>query len=690
MVLKSKSFLLILILIITYTIKETLELKTCSKYYYSNLDNNLCGKGEFIKQNMLSTDSYLNITINKCGEQEICPLFQFSEDVLEIHCMKKNKKKRNYSFEDCNTNSDCFEGFTCINSKCQILNSEDSCSENPDVCQIGYTCILNNCQKQRGIGEDCISDYDCLNNLGCHLELGKCIEYFSLPIGTTIKYPEKNAFSLCESGEYAEINNEYLCVESILQDNNECSLDEDNSCKYQIYYDITYKNTFTLDKNEKCNCSKGNSGKSYCEIGSNDFLKKKYYKFLKESLKYTSICHTSERINCLSKQEYSFYNQINSKLRYYEYKAFHEHMFIDTSKEIKDFFFPNMKTESELERPSKLENCPKFICKFNKEKSCVSSKLQSNPFQLTHEINLCNSNERCLINFSNLFNEKIVTNTKCTKYMFANDSLNKTKNYIGEPCKEDYNCLSNNCIKKQCQVLNSNNSLQCNSHEDCWTGFYCDKSNKACKRQLYVNDYCIDEYECRNNLGCFKNKCVYYYSLGVGTKIVSSDINNRTNREELCEFGVFDYESEECTRLKYKNDNFNQQSYMKECLSGDECLYENHLNKEKTFQCVCGYSQEGKGYCPFFHDNESLSKNLYYQIRTNMNNKCHTLNRRRCEYIPKIFKDQENLYKEKSIYSPLLYNSDYCMKTFFFGYSYSFMLIIEYSILIGLFFVLFN
>ena len=58
------------------------------------------------------------------------------------------------------------------------------------------------CTKQRVIGNDCTSSFECVNNAACNKITNKCTALFSLEVGTEVSDLEMefNQVSLCKSG----------------------------------------------------------------------------------------------------------------------------------------------------------------------------------------------------------------------------------------------------------------------------------------------------------------------------------------------------------------------------------------------------------------------------------------------------------------------------------------------------------
>lgn len=635
-----------------------------------------------------------------------------------INLIKSDKYKNSYDvYNRSNINNYYFY------TQEYVFNNNKKPKEISEAFNYEIDNVKKTCRKQRNIGENCINDYYCNNNLGCDQKTMKCIPYYSLEVGASIKMPENNVFSLCKSGE--SINN--VCVETFIENEG----DKDCSKYGKCYYKLSNSDV-KIGMENKCFCKKDNSQKKLCEKGSQDINKKNYYSLLSEVLNNSiKSCHTSERSNCLVSYNYEFKNlEVSSKLYYYKFKAFfmelynyndylndnlelNEKNLLYNNKKISvkcvlNFDFPEL--TNKFIKPQICNQCPVFKCINNntqltsdsKNKVCLQKKTEKG---IIHNyLDYCgNKDYSCLFDKNILFDEKSEdTIIRCNKYSFVEnnqsqeveDESNKKNEsnysasttiypdnrYPGEPCLSDKDCINLSCNKNYI-CSGSEVNQKCKSHFDCIAGLYCSKQN-ICIKQSYTGDFCNSEYECRNNLVCYENKCITYFSLKTGTYI---DINKppynlMDNPSELCEFNYIDIHSKECSYFKLPqknienvNKNFKEISSdeLLKCNIKEKCRYINHKGNYVFYDCICGYNSKGYSYCPNSHDNQYIWDLYFNQIRINRNNICHTMNRRNCPFIPKAFKVLEQTYKKQTYLKGFINGAEPCVIKQLFEYDIS-------------------
>lgn len=633
---------------------------------------------------------------------------------------------------DINDNQDfsfaCLEDFSCEkDGNCKGISHFNQCTIS-GTCPLGYTCLSYQtksgsqklCLPQLTEGEACEKDTDCMNNLGCHKDKLICTPYFSLQIGE--KYDEEknelNTYPLCNSGE--SING--YCDETELLTPT-CT--ETNICKYK-----SVRTNEIIVNSKKCSCSYSPKGEKYCEKGSVDEYKKSYYKLLLELL-ISGSCHTTERRNCLKMFNNSYLNMgINDKLEFFKFKGFKEHLFTDADSCVKKTLYPTIKDS--LSPNKSLNYCPIFVCSNNLGDSCIKKEIISdNKFQYTsaslndynnniiekedyksqnynyeyttetnryrYSIQKCGDSESCIFDYSQLFAQdnnldtvschNINSNTKTTNDNSKKDSSYKKLSYPGEPCLSNDNCMDAFICDSTKLCSGKSKDQTCETHSDCKAGLFCE-SNQTCQSQKYEDSYCRTEYDCRNNMGCHDNKCIKYFSLPTGTALSKSivDINANNKLTDLCEFGYVDDQNQICSKLSYftskersgsefdkikKDKKYDTKNKVIECELGEKCTLYNSNNIASEEYCTCGYNKLGKSYCPISHDDEKSWKQYLNQILINRNNDCHTLNRFKCQFVPKKFKDLENNFRMNSILKPFTTEAEECLLSEFFGVSSS-------------------
>ena len=102
-----------------------------------------------------------------------------------------------------------------------------------------------------------------------------------------------------------------------------------------------------------------------------------------------------------------------------------------------------------------------------------------------------------------------------------------TLKYPGEECNSHSQCFKgkNNytgfCLQGICSGRTYDD--QCENHIDCNKGLFC--NGLYCKEQKKEGQFCLDDYHCKNYLGCLNNTCVPYFSLENGTFLNYSNPN---------------------------------------------------------------------------------------------------------------------------------------------------------------------
>lgn len=678
----------------------------CARYScdLSNSNGNNCSVKELVyeeKDNII--DSYVKFTLKPCLiKDEICPYTKM-RNIKEVSCITPTYTSkmdlRSYPGQICNSKklieynyiSNPIEGVKLYN----YCNRDSECDINLDKCisvapfaacsihhecPINYACmeeknglsVIKKCMPQKTLHESCTQDYHCQNNLGCDLLNFICVEYFSLKPGTIIKDSSKNIFSLCETGEV----NSGVCESEVTNVNIVCPEDI-----------CIYKN----DKNQefslpyKCKCGYDSDGRKYCSKGNNHIDLINYRKMLKTLLNSGS-CHTLERRNCMKMYNFNYLKlNIHKEFEYLKFLAKYQHLFEDSEKCIKQFFFPNLQVP-ETDKEKYINICPKFTCdkKYKKNDSniCLVKKQLYSPNNSEYVLYGCSDpNSSCLFDYSSLFfpnnNISSITCNKQESEIDDEDSIS----YPGEPCNSNNDCYFQlNCLNNICYGKGFDE--QCHFNIDCNAGLYCNDKENKCKYLKREESPCKDEFECMNNMGCYNNKCVLYFSLPVNTQVTPLLVKQNQNRniEDLCEYGYIDYSANECSKISYfktddkifneekmKNANYIKDVNLFKCNLGDTCQYFRNNNSEKFNYCICGYNKEGQGYCPYSHDDEYNWKRYFTQVRVNRNNKCHTLNRFKCKYVPKKFRDLEKSYKLKTELLPLTYGAEKCVIEEFFS-----------------------
>jgi len=118
------------------------------------------------------------------------------------------------------------------------------------------------CWPQRDENGYCDNDYDCKNNLGCLNN--RCVKYFSLENNYDLVTEPKSVYSFCKSGEYDPKFKKCITSTNIDDLFKECN--KQNQCNY------LNSDGGKVSNLGSCRCALGNTGKSYCNLGSGIIL----------------------------------------------------------------------------------------------------------------------------------------------------------------------------------------------------------------------------------------------------------------------------------------------------------------------------------------------------------------------------------------------------------------------------------
>lgn len=186
--------------------------------------------------------------------------------------------------------------------------------------------------------------------------------------------------------------------------------------------------------------------------------------------------------------------------------------------------------------------------------------------------------------------------------------------YEGQPCKNNIDCASNDCVDSKC--LGKAEGQPCDTNSQCRVGYFCGTKDlssgiKNCLKQRELNSPCENDEDCQNNMGCLNDKCYEYFSIKTGTFI-------KNGNWKLCETGKV-YNSF-CVSTKLEQDT-------QEC-KGDQifCKYSlEGIKDEKSFnlKCQCSNAYADRNFCDIDSANSEWVKFIeklkdwYYQHNKN-------------------------------------------------------------------------
>ena len=564
-------------------IQRIVSSKSCVKYSYD--------PSIYIENN--KTFCVHNNVIHPCSDDTICP-FTFSKS--NISCISKENVSSNSFF-------DSYIDILFVNRRL----------EGNDTCQIDQNCTFES---------------GCLR--------GKCVPYFSLLdlSNVTNEYEtDLEVRRFCKS---------YYAYNGICQTLTNIYSDDNSKCKYRSRYNEIFE--------FEAEC--GFDGKKYCKEYSGR-VADKYITMLKIMLINNTNCNNinDTRLNLCEKdrnekddksviERVRFFNQ--TKIRYeYEYKmptlfSSESSVLDENATAIMNIIFPyyNKTHIDEVKR-----ECPIFKCEEKNEtetnKICLrSSTTGINDTNVTLIKDVCNETSFCTINGSiplMLMQGKEMEG-HCEPIL---NSVSR-KRYPGEICTIENqidpcvygNCTCNNtdCSLYRCKGKELNE--ECNSTIECSATLYCNASNK-CAPQLGRGSDCTNSTECKNKYLCNNKKCIEYFSLNDGEKIINND-TDEIPLEYFCKYATVNYTDKTCYSLY--NESKDENLEFDECIPGQKCYYRtNPTNISVTKVCECGFNNLGKAYCPLPHNRQKALWHKYFEaLKSKFNNKCHTLNRFNC------------------------------------------------------------
>jgi hypothetical protein len=581
-------------LTIVYSIYKSVKNQQCHNYTCSEIEQGYCEKSIIDE----STGDLLYL-LQECPHKFNCP---WKDESASIACGKVTPKDdKAYPGGRCQVDFDCLSN-NCRNNICQGISAGQRCSANKE-CIFGLGCIANACTALKSEGVECINEKECLNNLTCLN--GKCTSFFSVNDGEIIG--KTSSPFLCKSG-YAYDGE---CLNLLNSDLSLLGCDPKASCNYRV----THNNTL-ISIPDTCECGYNQNKQTYCMRGNlNNTYHDKMVDHIKEILKETSKCNAEEPRPSLCREYLrNDWDLKKRKISYHkdEIYAKNLHKLIDS-----DYCVPKVVFGWDDTPPQPREgkwSCPIYKCdsvKFDK-KTCAYSVNPFNEFGNNMTVylnNVCQSGELC--NFQrDLITGNWTTNHTCVS--ITRPDLKRQK-YPGESCYHHENCIKSNfnstigfCINGYCTGLKEND--KCESHQDCEAGTFC--NGLFCQKQHSERGFCMDQFYCKNSLGCLNSTCTALNSQKNGTYL------GKNPDSRLCEYGIVN-EKNQCIKISYrKMTPDNHQGFVK-CNLGQMCNYttgqRNTDDELDLFQlpCECGYNSEGQGYCELSHDYRKL---FFYQI----------------------------------------------------------------------------
>jgi hypothetical protein len=583
----------------------------------------------------------------------------------------------------------CSSDINCLSGICIEKNNKYSCQDSPvggecynhNNCPLNTACINGKCQQYLGEGQKCNDSYQCQFDSFCNRHNGNktCTKLFTIKNGENIAdyVDEEERFeNLCVDGGYIteEKNGK---ITKICEKLKNIDYDCNDNCRYRK------ENGSIYESEDKCLCGYNKYRTKHCVLGNGEESYIEYLNMKKQFMSnktLTKFCHTLERdvdeicfelINTDTSVSFRNYvkNYNNKKIL-----ALQHHRLQGSESCIKEVLF-NYDSSPTF---SLNQTCPIFSCN-NKIENCLIgfNPLQEDGKNITIDMNpiSCTENEYCSLPHENeIINPSLIMERReleglCKIYQ----GQKGIKRYPGEECYINSDCISENstCVNGICTGAGLNE--KCNETKQCTVGHYCNKESKTCIKQKEEGGKCLEGWDCKNYLGCFKGRCVKLGTLKKGIRITQemAPFPGDDKRNFLCftmelnspdglkgNFCVSnDYDSSWITKEKKI---LEDGKYVK-CNYGEKCQYSNGRNKFLK-DCECGYNNLGQGYCPVPSGKnlEAWTERAKF-IANSANNNCHSLSRFDC-YTKNNYKFylEQRYHESKTSKAHLFYNSVDC------------------------------
>lgn len=649
-------------------------------------------EGVCLQKKRTDVSDKFEVLVGDCGEGS-CDAYDLlisdEEEIKKCPSKKQEKVLPSYSGGTCRMSTDCLNGI-CINNTCIDSKMGSECHSHEN-CPLNTACINNNCKNYLKVGEKCDSSFECEFDAFCNLFEHKCMRLFSIEDGVNITgIVDENEVSpsyVCKSGDFIE---DKITIDKKTFVHNYCDTVENVNinCETECEYNSLTRNK-TYKSDIRCLCGFNRHRSSYCVLG-NSHLKYKVFFDLKKAFVtegMTSKCHTLERTyddichELVNTNKTISFRNFTKNYHTTRIAAKEAHRIQDTESCVKQTFF-DLKT-SFLHAVK--QSCPIFKC--SKREYCLFGYNPANEdgkgINFTINEKVCNKGDICkAVNGEAMdIMEKRSVIGSCIPFEYTVKPL---KRYPGEECETDDDCINDysNCVNKVCS--NSPEYPACNSTRDCPVGKACmnDTGSPTCKDQKDEGESCENGWDCKNYLGCYRNRCIKFGSLKTGM-LNDEEIANFTGnqmRQLLCASEHLDEaEKKFCVDTEYdmgwiKDEGkiIDDKGFVK-CDYGEICKY-HYVNKKGGVKmpCGCGYNEEGQGYCPVPTNRRKENwKERLTMMGEMFNNECHSMSRFECyktrnyDNHVKILKSRAQTYDEH-----LFYKAKDCVKKVFIGSEY--------------------
>jgi hypothetical protein len=208
------------------------------------------------------------------------------------------------------------------------------------------------------------------------------------------------------------------------------------------------------------------------------------------------------------------------------------------------------------------------------------------------------------------------------------------KNYPGGSCTDDKECMSTStCDSNIC--TGSAVGVVCTTPSQCLRGLAClknpeeGKTDKVCQPQVVAGGDCTEDYDCKNNLGCYLTKCTAYLSVEDGQ--VAKNTDGVSSAFSYCKSGYSNATNFCVTRM-------NNATLGSSCSVDTGCAYKVGEAEAvvEADTCVCGKNINGTSYCQA-GNGEPVWKTYFAKLVEMLSDanqvNCHTSERTNCGHI---------------------------------------------------------
>ena len=540
---------------------------------------------------------YGNVCVNKNITQNTV-LMQVCQTTTDPHCIVGPEITQNSTCgpeprpvmepklpgENCVKDSGCLSG-NCASGKCQGQPLGEFCTSHGD-CNVGNYCAQDGkCKTQKGQGQACRSDFECVNTMACnrtYYDEGTCVSYYSLENGQTVgmclTWNGQGVTNLCKSGGCEETifdeNGTGKCIEEIINPNYGKPCEKDNDC-------IGTGNKTLVSGS--CKCGMDKEGYKYCDTFTGDPPSKIKRSLLLKHVNSPAIksCQTLGRFDeyCLEKTLSSVerFQLARNDLLAEDYGRYQGND--DCTKVIYNQKYFGL-SENDFE-------CKAYSCGGSdwKDGVCIAYNEGDNTFYSKG----CPNNSHDSYCDSELAASDKFLNVTCGQ------APEPSPKYPGESCSNDTQCISGNCANGVCK--GKPKAGTCSHNKDCDPGLYCSFNDNCTELIPAGSSGCISDFECA--LGAFCNTtsgqignhpCVPYFSGKIGDPVPppQSSISIGSGFSYACESATYNSTSGTCVSAPKSS------SFPIECTNSEK-----DCKVDSSFQgtCSCGMNPYAKKYC---------------------------------------------------------------------------------------------